>query len=91
MTTKQTKSPLTLEDKQTRMLKAREAKAAKKPIDLSKEMFLSLPQIMEVYNVKRSDLIGLIAVSDTPIRSNATGKKVKYLNADIKQLMVKFQ
>jgi hypothetical protein len=91
MNTKQVKQPLSLEDKQTRMLKAREAKATKLPIDLSKQMFLSLPQIQELYSTTRSDTLGLIECSDTPIKSISSGKKVKYLAVDIKNLMAKFQ
>ena len=90
MTTKQTKQPLTLEQQQNRMLKAREAKASKEPIDLSKQMFLSLPQIQELYGTTRSDTLGLIECSDTPIKSISSGKKVKYLRSDIKHMMGKF-
>lgn len=90
MTTKQTKQPLTLEDKQARMLKAREAKATKLPVDLGKQMFLSLPQIQELYGTTRSDTLGLIECSDTHIKSISSGKKTKYLAVDIKQMMSKF-
>ena len=90
MNAKQIKQPLSLEDKQTRMLKAREAKAIKLPVDLSKQMFLSLPQIQELYGLTRSDALSLIAVSDTAIKYVSNGKKLKYLAVDIKQMMSKF-
>ena len=90
MNTKQVKQPLTLEDKQTRMLKAREARATKLPVDLSKQMFLSLPQIQELYGLTRNDALSLIAVNDTAIKYVSNGKKLKYLAVDIKQMMSKF-
>jgi hypothetical protein len=81
----------TLEQKQEQMAKARQARSAKTPVDVDKQMFWTVPQIMDKFGLTRNDFENLVSIADVTPKSVTKGKQTKFLAVDIKAMLAKFQ